>query len=96
MSFPVLVESGGEVKRQMAENVSELGMLVLSREPYLVGSQLRVTFSLPATDVELAAEAEVRHITWVDDSKEGHFRIGLHFRDFDQGELHPPLRCLPC
>jgi hypothetical protein len=96
LCFPVLVEYGGEVKRHRAADVSERGMLFVSREPYAIGSELRITFSLPWTDVEIAAQAEVRHINWVKDLEGGLFRIGLFFLEFDQGELHPPIRALPC
>jgi hypothetical protein len=93
LSFPVLVESGGEVRRLMASDVSERGMLFLSHEPYPVGGRLRVTFGLPSTDVELTALAEVVHVGW---HPAGHFRVGLRFLEFERGEIHPPLRCLPC
>ncbi len=96
LSFPVLVELGGVVKRQRAANVSEQGMLFLAAEPYALGVELNVTFCLPSTDVELTVLVEVIHITWVNDRRDGHFRIGVLFRDFEQGESNPPLRCLPC
>ena len=95
LAFPVLVEAGEELRRFMAVNVGAQGMLFKAPEPYAIGEQLRVTFCLPSTDVELAAQAEVVHATWVHDGQGGHFRIGLLFGDFDQGEFHPPLRCLP-
>jgi hypothetical protein len=93
LSFPVLVEAGGEIRRLAAGDVSEVGMLVLSAEPYAVESPLRVIFNLPGTDVELVAQATVRHVTW--DRNDGTFRIGIEFARFESGELHPPLRCLP-
>ena len=96
LSFPVLVETGGEVKRHMAANVSEEGMLFHSPEPYMVGTVLKVTFGLPSTDLEFVAESEVIHVAWIRTPEGGHFRTGLRFREFDKGELHPPLRCLPC
>jgi hypothetical protein len=98
LSFPVLVEAGGELRRLLAANVSERGMLFVSPEPYPVGSLLRVTFSLPSTDLELTVKAEVLHVTWVVDPADdaGCFRVGLGFVEFEQGAIDPPLRCLPC
>jgi hypothetical protein len=98
LSFPVLVEWGSEVRRLLAANVSEWGMLFLSPEPYPVSSTLRVTFGLPSTDVELTVKAEVIHVNWVVDAVdgEGSFRVGLKFVEFEQGAERPPLRCLPC
>lgn len=97
LSFPVLVEAGGAVKRLMAADVSEQGMLILSPDPHRIGDQLYITFSLPSTDVELSASATVLHATWsAAPGIPGHFRIGLQFLDFEQGALHPPIRCLPC
>lgn len=100
LSFPVLVEWGGDVRRLLAANVSERGMLFLSPEPYPKGAALRVTFGLPATDLELTVKAEVLHVTWAADPAEGagagNFRVGLGFVEFEDGADHPPLRCLPC
>lgn len=98
MTFPVLVDYGGEVKRLMAADVSSGGMLVIAREPIRRGAKIRVIFNLPSTDVELEAKAEVRHVSWLknpDQPIDGYFRMGLRFLKFEQGALHPPLRCLP-
>lgn len=96
LSFPVFVELGGVVKRCMAADVSDQGMLILSQEPFQIGEELNITFSLPWTDVELSVSSEVLHNSWCTAlSEKGHFRVGLRFLDFHQGEIHPPLRCLP-
>lgn len=95
LAFPVLVEAGGRLRRYTAEDVSEAGLLFSAPEPYAVGSMLRITFALPATDVELVAEAVVRHVQWDGAEPPGRFRVGVEFGRFDQGEVHPPLRCLP-
>ena len=97
LSFPVLVELGDEIKRYMADNVSPTGMLFLAPEPYRVGERLRITFILPATDLEIQAEAEVIHVTWDPFSAGGgSFGVGVRFEGFDHNDLSPPLRCLPC
>lgn len=97
LSFPVLVELGGEVKRLMADNISHSGMLFLASEPYRIGDQVQIIFSLPATDVEIEAAAEVLHVTWTPGKPNGgHFRVGVRFESFHQGDMHPPLRALPC
>ena len=55
------------------------------------------TFSLPWTDVELSAQAEVRHVAWLEaGGKQSSFGVGVRFLEFEQGEVHPPLRCYPC
>jgi hypothetical protein len=96
LAFPVLVESAGEVHRHTAEDVSEAGLLFLAAEPYALGTRLCITFSLPSTDVELVAEAFVRHVEWDGATPPGRFRVGVEFGRFEQGEIHPPVRCLPC
>lgn len=95
LSFPVFVESGGAIKRLMASDVSDCGMLFLSSDPYVVGSKIKITFSLPSTDVELSLWSEVIHSKWFQEEDGGHFRIGVLFKDFDQEELRHPIRCLP-
>ncbi len=97
LSFPVLVELGGEIKRLMADNVSHSGMLFLAPEPYRVGEHVQIIFCLPSTDVEIEAVAEVLHVTWSPGRQGGgHFRVGVRFESFDHGDDHPPLRALPC
>jgi hypothetical protein len=96
LSFPVLVTTGQEVRRHMADNVSRDGMLLLASEPYRIGDRVRVTFVLPATDVEIEVEAEVLHVAWVPGRASGQFRVGVRFERFDNDGAHPPLRALPC
>jgi len=83
------------MKRHTAEDVSEDGLLFITEEPYHMGARVQITFSLPSTDVELVAEAFVRHVEWDAEASPATFRIGVEFGTFDQGELHPPQRCLP-
>lgn len=80
----------------MADNVGEAGMLFLAREPYHVGDHVLITFTFPTTDVEIEVEAEVLHVAWAPGNPGGHFRVGVKFGRFEQGEVHPPLRALPC
>lgn len=97
LSFPVLVELGGEIKRLMADNVSQSGMLFLAPEPYRLGEQLLITFILPSTDVEIQARAEVIHVTWDPEGPGGGvFGVGVRFDGFEPDERDAPLRCLPC
>jgi len=95
LAFPVLVETGAEVKRRFAEDVSEDGLLFSSAEPYPLGCRVTITFTLPSTDVELVAEAFVRHVEWDGAEPPGWFRVGVEFGAFESGDIHPPLRCLP-
>jgi len=97
LSFPVLVEVGGTFQRRVAVNVSEAGLLFRSPQPYAVGHRLCIVFSLPGTDVELRGSAQVRHVSWQKtEGPDQEFRIGVRFEGFEQGDYHPPMRCLPC
>jgi hypothetical protein len=96
LSFPVLVETGGELRRHRAANVSETGMMFLAYEPYAIGTPCRVTFLLPFTDVELAAKAEVVRVSWIADPRVGLFKIGLRFVEFERDAQPRPLMALPC
>lgn len=96
LSFPVLVESGGEVRRHRAANVSEQGMMFLAPEPYLLGTQVKVIFCLPWTDVEFVTVGEVIHVDWEVERGEGLFHIGVQFTAFEVDEPFLPLRALPC
>lgn len=49
----------------IARNISEGGMFIEAIEPYPLGGRMLITFSLPGSDVEMSAVAEVTHICFI-------------------------------
>ena len=59
-AFPVWLEGERGGGLGVARNISEGGMFVETRDPFPLGSQVRVSF--PAEGAEMTAVAEVRYV----------------------------------
>lgn len=60
-AFPVYLAGDEGMTRGIARNISEGGMFIETREPYRLGSRVRVTFVSPDTSTEITMVAEVRY-----------------------------------
>jgi hypothetical protein len=87
-AFPVWLEGNRGVSSGIARNVTEAGMFVETREPFALGTSVRVTFCSPSKATggatEMTLEAEVRYQCFInyskpDSSHAGMRGIGLKF-----------------
>jgi len=82
--FPVFLEGDRGVAFGVARNITDAGMFVETREPFPLGTRVRVTFSAPQGGAEMTLEAEVRYQCYInfaraDSSRAGLRGIGLKF-----------------
>ncbi len=95
--FSVFLEGPGGGVFGIARNISEGGMLIETLDPYPIGCRLTVTFSLPGSDVEMTAVAEVAHVCFFGPSasRERPFNgIGIRFIEFFSDD-RPPAEPVP-
>ncbi len=76
----------------IARNISEGGMFIETPDPYPLGSTMEVTFSLPGSDTEMSAKAEVVHLCFLNRTPAGGQReliigMGVHFKRFFEERL---------
>jgi Tfp pilus assembly protein PilZ len=96
-AFPVFLEGDAGVAAGVGRNISDAGMFVETREPFPLGSRVRVTFTSPNGGSELVLEGEVRYQCFinyarVDAVRAGMRGIGLKFvqpRSGDAGRNGP-------
>ncbi len=60
-AFPVYLVGDQGIARGIARNISEGGMFIETREPFPLGSRIKVTFVDADDETELTALAEVRY-----------------------------------
>jgi len=80
----------------VARNISEGGMLIETLDPYPIGCRLHITFSMPGSEVELTAVAEVVRNCVFRTSERGErpfIGIGVRFIEFctEQSPERVPL-----
>ena len=83
-AFPVFLEGDRGVASGIGRNITDTGMFVETREPFPLGTKVRVTFSSPNGGAELTLEGEVRYQCYInfarsDASRSGMRGIGLKF-----------------
>ncbi|GAC1341201.1 MAG: hypothetical protein NVS2B9_04930 [Myxococcales bacterium] len=80
-AFPVWLEGDRGVSSGIARNVTETGMFVETREPFALGTTVRVTFCSPSKAVggatEMTLEAEVRYQCFINYSKPDASHAGM-------------------
>ncbi len=93
IAFPVLVEWQDEIRRHLARNISDSGILIDADPPYPIGAIVRVVFIYPGSDVELAAVGEVRHQechpTMLLGEPVDVMGVGIAFLRFEDGVVRP-------
>ena len=83
-AFPVYLEGDRGVASGVGRNITDTGMFVETREPFPLGTRVRVTFSAPQGGAEMTLEGEVRYqcyinFTRIDSARAGMRGIGLKF-----------------
>ena len=87
-AFAVHVTGPQGVTNGVGRNISPDGMFVETREPYPIGTVLRITFSSAELQTELSAVAEVRfqcflNFAGADGGQEGMRGMGVKFVKFE-------------
>jgi hypothetical protein len=83
-AFPVFLEGDRGVASGIGRNITDRGMFVETREPFPLGTRVRVTFSSQAGGAEMTLEGEVRYQCYInfarpDATRAGMRGIGLKF-----------------
>src|SRR5881409_510776 len=83
-AFPVFLEGDRGVSGGIGRNITDTGMFIETREPFALGTRVKVTFSSPNGGAEMTLEGEVRYQCFINfakpDSTRGGMRgIGLKF-----------------
>jgi len=83
-AFPVYLEGERGVAAGIGRNITQNGMFVETREPFPLGSRVRVTFTSPGRGPEMVLEGEVRYQCFInyaraDQARAGMRAIGLRF-----------------
>lgn len=84
-AFQVFLEGERGVASGIGRNITDTGMFVETREPFALGTRVRVTFSPPNRGgAELTLEGEVRYQCFInfaraDSTRSGMRGIGLKF-----------------
>lgn len=91
-AFPVYLAGDEGMTRGIARNISDGGMFIETREPYRLGSRVKVTFVAADTNAEITLVGEVRYQCFLsyggDGPGESQLRgMGVRFVDVEQQEL---------
>ena len=83
-AFAVFLEGEAGVASGVGRNITDLGMFVETREPFALGTRVKVTFTSPHRGAEMTLEGEVRYQCFInfgraDASRAGMRGIGLKF-----------------
>lgn len=83
-AFPVFLEGDRGVASGIGRNITDTGMFIETREPFPLGTRVKVTFTAQHGGSEMTLEAEVRYQCFINfarpDSSRGGMRgIGLKF-----------------
>jgi len=83
-AFPVFLEGDRGVAGGIGRNITDSGIFVETREPFPLGSRVKVTFFSPHGGAEMTLEGEVRYQCYInfarsDASRGGMRGIGLKF-----------------
>jgi PilZ domain-containing protein len=76
-AFPVFLEGDRGVASGVGRNITDSGMFVETREPYPLGTRVRVTFPSPAGGSEMTLEGEVRYQCFINFSRPDATRAGM-------------------
>src|SRR5258708_20218916 len=68
-AFPVFLEGERGVASGIGRNITDGGMFVETREPFPLGTRVKVTFSSPNGGPEMTLEGEVRYKSYLNFSR---------------------------
>ena len=91
-AFPVYLSGEEGMTRGIARNISDGGMFIETREPYRLGSRIKVTFVAADSTTEITLVAEVRYQCFLSyggaAESESQLRgMGVRFVEIDAKEL---------
>ena len=95
-AFPVFLEGDRGMASGIGRNITDTGMFIETREPFALGTRVKVTFCSPHGGAEMTLEGEVRYqcfinFTRADASRGGMRGIGLKFVAPQQGKPGRPV-----
>src|SRR3954451_22936308 len=76
-AFPVFLEGDRGVASGIGRNITDTGMFVETREPFPLGTRVRVTFSSTDGGAEMTLEGEVRYQCFINFAREDATRAGM-------------------
>jgi hypothetical protein len=76
-AFPVYLEGEAGVAAGIGRNITGSGMFIETREPFPLGSRVRVTFTSPGRGPEMVLEGEVRYQCFINYARAGAGRAGM-------------------
>ena len=76
-AFPVFLEGERGVAAGIGRNISDSRMFVETREPFPLGSRVRVTFTSPSGGAEMVLEGEVRYQCFINFTRADAVRAGM-------------------
>ena len=76
-AFPVFLEGDRGVAAGVGRNISDSGMFVETREPFPLGSRVKVTFTSPSGGAEMILEGEVRYQCFINFTRANAVRAGM-------------------
>ena len=76
-AFPVFLEGDRGVSSGVGRNISDSGMFIETREPFALGTRVKVTFTSPHGGAEMTLEGEVRYQCFINFSRADASRAGM-------------------
>ena len=76
-AFAVFLEGDRGVAAGIGRNISGSGMFVETREPFPLGSRVKVTFTSPSGGAEMVLEGEVRYQCFINFTRADAVRAGM-------------------
>src|SRR5205807_5672359 len=76
-AYPVFLEGDRGMAGGIGRNISDTGMFVETREPFPLGSRVKVTFTSPAGGAEMVLEGEVRYQCFINFTRSDAVRAGM-------------------
>ncbi len=76
-AFPVYLEGDRGVASGVGRNITDAGMFVETREPFPLGTRVKVTFAAPQGGAEMTLEGEVRYQCYINFARTGTGRAGM-------------------
>src|SRR3954471_18403467 len=76
-AFPVFLEGDAGVASGVGRNITDAGMFVETREPFALGTRVKVTFTSPHGGAEMTLEGEVRYQCFINYSRADASRAGM-------------------